>query len=122
MAIFLEKFIIPKSLHEGENLFDKDGKYIGGNYPSDLFPAKLLNEVDFKTITIFYGGNGSGKTTLLNLIAEKLNLFRLLSFNFFKNFHNHMSFYAGIKKTKSKIDLVFYEFCADFYLFFHRFF
>ena len=51
-------------------------------YPYDIFPLKQLERLDFNTsITILYGSNGSGKTTLLNIIAEKLHLQRVTTFN-----------------------------------------
>ena len=46
-------------------------------YPYTIFPQKQFEDIDFEDITIFYGGNGSGKTTLLNIIADKLNLYRI---------------------------------------------
>lgn len=92
MAIYIDKFVIPQSDHEGENIFDSTGKYIGAHYPADLFPAKLLKQVDFDRITIFYGGNGSGKTTLLNLIAENLDLIRISPFNSSKSFKSYAKF------------------------------
>lgn len=73
--VFLKHFILP-SLYEEEidNLFPHA-------YPYGIFPFKELENISFKSITIFYGGNGSGKSTLLNLIAEKLNLPRTTPFN-----------------------------------------
>lgn len=92
MAVYIDKFVIPQGDHESENIFDSTGKYIGAHYPADLFPAKLLKQVDFDRITIFYGGNGSGKTTLLNLIAENLDLIRISPFNSSKSFKSYAKF------------------------------
>lgn len=39
-------------------------------YPFGILAKKNLNEIDFKDVTILYGGNGSGKTTVLNIIAD----------------------------------------------------
>ena len=50
--------------------------YEGNYYPCGLFSEKLLKNIDFDNITIFYGGNGSGKTTLLNLISSKVGASR----------------------------------------------
>lgn len=87
MTVWLDKFVIYQNKdYVDTNIFDRNGRYIGGNYPADIFPAKNLREVDFDKITIFYGGNGSGKTTLLNLIAENLNLIRTSPFNSNENF------------------------------------
>ena len=46
-----------------------------------MFGKKELHEINFRAITVFYGGNGSGKSTLLNLIAETLELNRIAPFN-----------------------------------------
>ena len=52
-----------------------------GIYPFKIFPQKLLTEIRFNPITIFYGGNGSGKSTLLNIIAEKTQVLRHSAFS-----------------------------------------
>jgi predicted ATPase len=73
--VFLKYFILP-SLSDEEA-----GNATPQAYPYGIFPFKELENIDFKAITIFYGGNGSGKSTLLNLIAEKFNLPRTTLFN-----------------------------------------
>ena len=55
--------------------------YIDNIYPCWIFKDKGLYQLDFKAITILYGGNGSGKSTLLNLIASKLQLNRIAPYN-----------------------------------------
>ena len=55
--------------------------YTENPYPCHLFVQKDLHSLDFKEITILYGGNGSGKSTLLNLITKKLGLKRVSPFN-----------------------------------------
>lgn len=50
-------------------------------YPWNIFYQRGIEDLDFESITIFYGGNGSGKTTLLNVIAQKLNLQRSTLYN-----------------------------------------
>lgn len=55
--------------------------YVDNAWPCGLFTRKDLGKVDFRRVTIFYGGNGSGKSTLLNIIAEKLRLDRVAPFN-----------------------------------------
>ena len=42
-------------------------------YPFHIFLEKELFNIEFDTITIFYGDNGSGKSTLLNIITETIN-------------------------------------------------
>lgn len=83
--VFLKHFILP-SVYEEEI-----GNTMTHAYPYGIFPFKELENICFKSITIFYGGNGSGKSTLLNLIAEKLNLPRTTPFNsspFFNQYVN----------------------------------
>lgn len=52
--------------------------FINANTEDEYFPlgffSPRLTELDFKEITILYGGNGSGKSTLLNLIAESAQI------------------------------------------------
>lgn len=43
-------------------------------YPYNILSPKKLRNIDFASITIFYGSNGSGKSTLLNIISRKLKL------------------------------------------------
>jgi predicted ATPase len=51
-------------------------------HPTDTFPFRLpfFNDTPIElspTVTIISGSNGSGKSTLLELLAEKLNLYRI---------------------------------------------
>lgn len=91
--MFLERFTLPIS--EEEELLairsSKNGGYIDNPYPCGLFSEKRLSEIDFRKITIFYGGNGSGKSTLLNLIAEKLKLNRIAPYNSSEMFNLYAS-------------------------------
>ena len=87
--VYLKHFIL-LSLYEEEN-----GNSMTRAYPYGIFPFKELENIGFKSITIFYGGNGSGKSTLLNLIAEKLNLPRTTPFN-------SSPFFGQYVKTKCK--------------------
>ena len=83
--IYLDQFTLPS--HEIEDrllnmqyLMSESG-YTDNPYPCHLFIQKQLHSLDFKEITILYGGNGSGKSTLLNLITNKLELKRIAPFN-----------------------------------------
>ncbi len=75
--IYLKKFTLLTDRQEHDIVFGKEMRRIFNSYyPIGLFSSKDLKELDFTTITIFYGGNGSGKTTLINMIAEKLEATR----------------------------------------------
>jgi len=83
--MYLETFRLP--VDREEKLLEERAAYNGGMYgyvdnpyPCGLF-RRRLSEINFRNITVFYGGNGSGKSTLLNLIAEKLQLNRIAPFN-----------------------------------------
>lgn len=50
-------------------------------YPFQFLSSRHCESVEFKPITIFYGGNGSGKSTALNVIAARALLSREARFN-----------------------------------------
>lgn len=84
--MYLESFSLPIDIESdllAERAFHNSGKrpYVDNPYPCGIFSDKEFSEVNFRKITIFYGGNGSGKSTLLNLIAEKLKLNRIAPYN-----------------------------------------
>ena len=75
--IYLKKFVLLDELQEHDIICYEEKRQIFNNYyPLHLFSKKKFKQIDFDTITIFYGGNGSGKTTLINMISEKLNASR----------------------------------------------
>lgn len=84
--MYLKSFSLPIDLENeiiAERMSENGGGYgyIDNTYPCRIFGEKELYDIDFRNITIFYGGNGSGKSTLLNLIATKLELNRIAPFN-----------------------------------------
>ena len=84
--MYLESFTLPISQEDkmiGKRMRENGGDYgyIDNIYPCKFFGQKELHEINFRNITIFYGGNGSGKSTLLNLIAARLELNRISPFN-----------------------------------------
>ena len=84
--MYLESFTLPIN-HEERMIKQRmkenggDHGYIDNIYPCRFFGPKGLYELNFRNVTIFYGGNGSGKSTLLNLIACCLELNRISPFN-----------------------------------------
>ncbi len=84
--MYLDNFKLPIEKEDNlirERMIHNGGLhgYIDNLHPCGLFSAKRLYEINFDTITVFYGENGSGKSTLLNLIANKLRLHRVAPFN-----------------------------------------
>ena len=70
--IYLKKFKLLNEDEEYNIAFYK--KNIHNNlYPLKIFAEKKFENIEFESITIFYGGNGSGKTTILNIISECIN-------------------------------------------------
>lgn len=98
--IYLESFKLPSAKEEHQMLMDGKGRFRSltlntDPYPFRLFIDRIISELTFEPITIFYGGNGSGKSTLLNLIANKLDLKRSSLFNegdFFEEYSNLCSY------------------------------
>ena len=97
MTKYIEKFTLPTREIEETLITRRMGEnggafgYIDNIYPCGIFPQKELTELDFANVTILYGGNGSGKSTLLNLIANKLQLKRIASFNNSELFDSYMN-------------------------------
>ena len=85
--IYLRSFNL---LDDVQEHFSYDERRIHNNtYPLHIFPNKNFKDIDFRDITIFYGGNGSGKSTLLNIIASRLDAARKSSIEkgaFFENY------------------------------------
>ncbi|TYQ15875.1 UNVERIFIED_CONTAM: putative ATPase [Acetivibrio alkalicellulosi] len=65
-------------------------------YPFKVLSRHGLERIDFKPITILYGGNGSGKSTALHIIAEKTGISRDSIYNksnFFPDYVNMCEMY-----------------------------
>lgn len=80
--MYLDSFSLP--IEEEMSLLDRQRPvrgFIDNTYPCGIFQRKHLYELNFRKVTILYGGNGSGKTTVLNLIAENIGLTRMSPFN-----------------------------------------
>lgn len=85
--IYLKKLHLLDENSEWNIIMNGEKRRIHNNiYPLKIFPDKLLTEINFSDITIFYGNNGSGKTTLLNIIASKLKAQRRVDLDFGKYF------------------------------------
>ena len=72
--------------------FEKEDNFLANYFKTNsysmntIYPFKVLSErglysLDFKEITILYGGNGSGKSTALNTIGNLLGVARNSAYN-----------------------------------------
>lgn len=79
--------------------FEAEDKFLAAYFKNNsyslntIYPFKVLSErglhsLDFKEITILYGGNGSGKSTALNTIGNLLGVARNSAYNK-GDFHDH---------------------------------
>lgn len=82
--VYLSRFRLPTRTQE-EIFLDSIGfqrrTVYTSYYPFKLFTWRDLPELEFRDITILYGGNGSGKSTILNVIAHRLGLPRTTDCN-----------------------------------------
>lgn len=99
--VYLKKFNL-LSFEQEENIIKAEARTcFNNNYPLQLFPKKKLEEIEFDSITIFYGGNGSGKSTILNIIAQKLEATCNMKANkglFFANYLDSVKYEYGPNK------------------------
>ncbi len=79
--VYLKNFELPGALVEDNVIRGEKRTCYNTFYPFKIFPMKELDEVEFDTVTMFYGGNGSGKSTLINVLARKMNAVRFSDFN-----------------------------------------
>lgn len=102
--IFLKNFQLLSDDNETDFFTYHEKRTCFNNYyPFKIFPNKQLENIDFDSINIFYGGNGSGKSTILNIIAEKLNAQRNQKFSksiFFDKYVEKCDFELGHTKPE----------------------
>lgn len=79
--IYLNKFTFPNAELEFDFFIDIKRTCYDSFYPFKVLSKHNFKRIDFKSITILYGGNGSGKSTALNVIAEKTKVHRDSIFN-----------------------------------------
>lgn len=80
--IYLQSFkLLDEDAEYNIARFREKRRIFNNYYPLGIFLDKMLLNIEFNNITIFYGGNGSGKTTLLNIIACKLDAIRKNAIN-----------------------------------------
>lgn len=79
--LYLSEFRFPDYEAEVSARMDEKRTCYNTMYPFFVLSRRALERLDFKPVTILYGGNGSGKSTALNVIAEKMRLERDSLFN-----------------------------------------
>lgn len=79
--LYLESFVFPSEDDEFNFFLSVKRTCYDSFYPFQVLSARGLARLDFKPVTILYGGNGSGKSTALNIIAEKTKIERDSIFN-----------------------------------------
>ena len=121
--IWLTRFDLPGEDRETEYKLGGSAEldwscYSGSGYPFGVFPQKLFERVTFDSpVVIFCGENGSGKSTLLNVIAEKLGIKRMTSFNRSPNFGNFVSMCrAELRKEPKFAEIITSDSVFDFLL------
>ena len=99
--MYLSQFKFPHIEREYSFLMSIQRTCYDTVYPFQILSKHHLQQLDFESVTILYGGNGSGKTTALNVIAEKLGLKRDTLYNrsnFFEDYVRMCSY-----ETEQKI-------------------
>ncbi|MGL6202430.1 MAG: AAA family ATPase [Lachnospiraceae bacterium] len=79
--IYIKTVTFPDGDEEFDFLFREKRTCYDSLYPFKILSRNRFERIDFKPITILYGGNGSGKSTALNVIAEKAKITRDSNFN-----------------------------------------
>ena len=79
--VYIDRLVLPNDDAEIDFITHENRTCFNTFYPFKIFPMKMLREVNFDEVTMFYGGNGSGKSTLINVLARKINAIRYSEFN-----------------------------------------
>lgn len=85
--IYLNVFKFPNDGMEFDFLLEEKRMCYDSFYPFKILSRHGFERIDFKPITILYGGNGSGKSTALNVMAEKTGIHR-------DSIYNKSNFYS----------------------------
>ncbi len=88
--VYLNSFTFPDENKEIDFIWGIQRTCYNSIYPFKTLTSRCLGKIDFKPITILYGGNGSGKTTALNIIAEKTKVNRDSIYNKSSFFHDYV--------------------------------
>lgn len=85
--VYLNVFKFPNDDMEFDFLLEEKRMCYDSFYPFKILSRHGFERIDFKPITILYGGNGSGKSTALNVMAEKIGIHR-------DSIYNKSNFYS----------------------------
>ena len=103
--LYLKNFNFPNLSDEEDFRFNLHRTCYNSMYPFGILSKNKIENLEFKQITIFYGGNGSGKSTAINVISEKLGLDRDSSFNKTNFFNSYLELcsYVGKIPVNSRV-------------------
>lgn len=94
--VYLSQFTFPDYETEASFRFGIKRECYDSWYPFGILSKNGLEELNFESVTILYGGNGSGKSTVLNVICEKLGLERDTLYNRSGFYEDYLS-YCGFE-------------------------
>ena len=69
--VYLRNFELASGNREMKFILDQKMTCFNGIYPFKIFPDKELSRLEFKPITIFYGGNGDRQNNFIEHHCRK---------------------------------------------------
>ncbi|WP_055668211.1 AAA family ATPase [Desnuesiella massiliensis] len=99
--VYLNVFKFPNDDMEFDFLLEEKRMCYDSFYPFKILSRHGFERIDFKPITILYGGNGSGKSTALNVMAEKIGIHR----DSIYNKSNFYSAYVNMCELELEVDI-----------------
>lgn len=88
--VYLKSITFPNADAELDYIWKEKRQCYESFYPFKILSRNDLHRLEFRPVTLLYGGNGSGKTTALNVIAERVKASRESSYNKTSFFHDYV--------------------------------